>query len=228
MSTPSHDEFERMMQRQGFGEEPAPSYHNGYGHGPAVNSTAGYYDPNPYGPPAPTTPPAFQQAKPGLTKRGKVALSVSAAVLAGGALIGYQSHTTTVAENENRAKELDLRAQLLRIEEMKELNRVNESARSSRATSEETRQVSVDSCVDTNRNLIGKGLGAPSLGEIVADCQAQYTSPASGLDMKTVGSTTASPQASDGEINDGFLLAGGALVVFLLVAARRGTRPHHA
>ncbi|MFF8840507.1 hypothetical protein [Streptomyces sp. NPDC015130] len=227
MNAPRDDaEFTRMMQESGLGQDPAPRHHNGYA------TSTGMYDPHPYGPPpthAPTHPQAtFTQAKPGLTKRGKVALGVGAAVLAGGALIGYQSHTTTVAENENRAKELELRAQILRIEEMKELNRVNESTRNSRAASEETRQVSVDSCVDTNRNLIGKGLGAPSLGDIVADCQAQYTSPASGLDMKTVGSTTASPQASDGEINDGFLLAGGALVVFLVVAARRGTRPNHA
>ncbi|MFB7359592.1 hypothetical protein [Streptomyces gardneri] len=225
MSTPSRDEFERMMQHQGFGQEPAPSYHNGYGH-PAT--TAGMYDPHPYGPPPATAPAgAFQQAKPGLTKRGKVALSVGAAVIAGGALIGYQSHTTTVAENANRAKEMEIQAQLLRIEELKEQNRANEITRNSRSTQEETRQASVDSCVNTNRSLIGKGLGAPSLGDIVENCQDQYTSPASGLDMQAAGSVTAAPD-SGGEINTGLLLGGAALVVVLLVAAKRGTRPNNA
>ncbi|MFH8581583.1 hypothetical protein ACH4EF_37135, partial [Streptomyces zaomyceticus] len=116
-------EFNRMMQNSGFGQDPAPRYHDGYGQAP---TSYGFHDPHPYGPPAPIAPATFQQAKPGLTKRGKVALSVGAVALVGGALIGYQSHTATVAENENRAKEMEIQAQLLRIEELKELNRSSE------------------------------------------------------------------------------------------------------
>lgn len=218
-------EFNRMMQNSGFGQDPAPRYHDGYGQAP---TSYGFHDPHPYGPPAPTAPAAFQQAKPGLTKRGKVALSVGAVALAGGALIGYQSHTATVAENENRAKEMEIQAQLLRIEELKELNRSSEITRNSRNTEEKTRQASVDSCVNTNRGLIGKGLGAPSLGDIVENCQDQYTSPASGLDMQAAGSATATPQASGEGINSGLLLGGGVLAVVLVIAAKRGTRTGNA
>ncbi|MFC8953713.1 hypothetical protein ACFT8P_13935 [Streptomyces sp. NPDC057101] len=214
MSTPSPDEFDRITQ--GF-------------HAPAA-TTAGMYDPNPYGPPAPTMPPAtaYAQAKPGLTKRGKVALSVGAAVLAGGALMGYQSHTASVAENQALAKELELKAQLLRIEELKEINRASELTRNSRSTQEKIRQASIDSCVNTNRELIGKDFRSPSLGDIVENCQAQYTSPASGLDMQTASSATTATQPSGGEANTGLLLGGGALALVLVIAAKRGTRTTNA
>ncbi|MFH8582588.1 hypothetical protein ACH4EF_42455, partial [Streptomyces zaomyceticus] len=132
------------------------------------------------------------------------------------------------AENENRAKEMEIQAQLLRIEELKELNRSSEITRNSHNAEEKTRQASVDSCVNTNRNLIGKDFRSPSLGEIVEDCQAQYTNPASGLDMQAAGSATASPQASSGEINTGLLLGGGALALVLVIAAKRGSRPTNA
>ncbi|MFH8581716.1 hypothetical protein ACH4EF_37800, partial [Streptomyces zaomyceticus] len=128
----------------------------------------------------------------------------------------------------NRAKEMEIQAQLLRIEELKELNRSSEITRNSRNTEEKTRQASVDSCVNTNRNLIGKDFRSPTLGEIVEDCQAQYTSPASGLGMQAAGSATASPQASSGEINTGLLLGGGVLAVVLVIAAKRGTRTGNA
>lgn len=211
------DEFARMMQDSGFGQTPQPP------HWDPPTAPQAVRDPHPYGPPA-----AFPQAKPGLTKRGKVALSVGAAVLASGALIGYQSHTATVAENEARAKEMEIQAQLLRIQELKELNRANEVVRNSRTVEEKTRQVAVDSCVETNRKLIGQGMPAPTLGDIVADCQAQYTSPASGLDMQPASATQASAPASGGSVNNGLLLAGGALAVVLAVSARRGTRNNAA
>ncbi|MFD3337412.1 hypothetical protein ACFWV1_32995 [Streptomyces sp. NPDC058700] len=219
MSTPSPDEFDRITQ--GF-HIPA----QGYCQGPATR-TAGMYDPNPYGPPTPPMTPAaaYGKAKPGLTKRGKAVLSVGATVLAGGALIGYQSHTETVAENQARAKEMEAQAQLLRIEELKEINRANEINRNSRSTQEKTRQASIDSCVNTNRELIGKDFRSPSLGDIVETCQTQYTSPASGLDMQTAGSATTGTQASAGEVNTGLLLGGGALALILVIAAKRGTRP---
>ncbi|MFB7398270.1 hypothetical protein [Streptomyces sp. NPDC056191] len=207
-------EFSRMMQESGFGQNPAPRYQDGCGH---PGTTASMHDPHPNG--------TFQQVKPGLTTRGKVALCVGAVVLAGCALIGCQSHATTVAENANRAKEMELQAQLLRIEELKELNRSNEITRKSRSTEEKTRQASVDSCVNTNRSLIGKDYRSPSLSDIVEDCQAQYTSPASGMDMQSAGSSTTGAQTAGGEVNSGLLLGGGVLAIVLVIAVKRGTRP---
>ncbi|MFC9736083.1 hypothetical protein ACFWG5_34440 [Streptomyces hydrogenans] len=198
-------EFERMMQHNGFGEPPAPPH----------------WDPHPYGPPA-----VGPQAKPGLTGRGKVALSVGAVVLAGGALIGYQSHTETIAENEARTKELEIQAQLLRIEELKVMSKANESTQNSKKADEKTRQASVDSCIDTDKAMVGKGFGSPSYRDVIDNCLARYTSTASGLDMTPAGTATATaPDAGDGQVNSGFLIAGAALVGGVLWAAKRGSRP---
>ncbi|MFB7867339.1 hypothetical protein [Streptomyces sp. NPDC056069] len=214
MNTPDDAEFTRMMQRQGFGEEPAP----------------GFYDPHPYGPP-PAAAPAYPQAKPGLTTRGKVALGVGAAVIAGGALIGYQSHTESVAASEAKAKELDVQAQLLRIEELKEMNRANEAARKSQNADEKTRQVSVDSCINKDKQLVGKGFGSPSYRDVIDNCLTQYGT----KDTKFETAASASqlgPQASasggDNGIN-GFLVLGiGAVAIIAGGAARRATRPNNA
>ncbi|WP_143202960.1 hypothetical protein [Streptomyces sp. CB02261] len=227
MSTPSPDEFERMMNDQ-FN---APGHH--YGPGPAA-TTAGMYDPNPYGPPAPAMPPiaAYAQAKPGLTKRGKVALSVGATVLAGGALIGYQSHTATVAENQARAKEMEVQAQLLRIEELKEINRANEINRNSMKTEEKTRQVSVDSCIDQDKKLVGKGMGSPSYREVIDNCLTRYSAQKDTTRFDAAASTTPVTNTSGGTNGDGlngFLVLGiGAVAVLAFGAAKRGTRPADA
>lgn len=204
MNAPRDDaEFQRIVQTSGFGQEPTP----------------GFYDPNPYGPPA-----VAPQAKPGLTNRGKVALSVGAVVLAGGALIGYQSHTETIAKNETRTKELEIQAQLLRIEELKVMSKANESTQTSKNAEEKTRQASVDSCIDTDKAMVGKGFGSPSYRDVIDNCLARYTSTASGLDMKPAGTATATPPTGGG-VNNGFLIAGAALIGGVLWVAKRGSRP---
>ncbi|MFD7980209.1 hypothetical protein [Streptomyces sp. NPDC059071] len=211
MNTPDDAEFARMMQHNGFGQEPAPSF----------------YDPHPYGPPQPA-PAAYPQVKPGLTPRGKVALSLGAAVLAGGALIGYQSHTASVAANEAKAKEMELQAQLLRIEELKELNRAQETARKSESAEEKTRQVAVDSCVNKDKGMVGKGFGSPSYREVIDNCLTQYAASKDTKFQTAAASSPTASQASGGEINGGFLLGGGVLVAFVVYAAKRGTRPNNA
>uniref|UniRef100_UPI003F49627C hypothetical protein n=1 Tax=Streptomyces sp. CA-141956 TaxID=3240051 RepID=UPI003F49627C len=211
MNTPDDAEFTRMMQRQGFGEEPAP----------------GFYDPHPYGPP-PTAAPAYPEAKPGLTARGKVALGVGAAVIAGGALIGYQSHTATVAANQAKAKELDVQAQLLRIEELKEMNRANEAARKSRNADEKTRQVSVDSCINKDKALIGKGFGSPSYRDVIDNCLTQYGTKGDTKFETAASASQLTPQASangdEGGISGVLVLGIGALAVIAGGAARRSAK----
>lgn len=225
VSTPSPDEFDRITQ--GFH---TPGH--GYGHGPAA-TTAGMYDPHPYGPPPATHPnPAFQQAKPGLTKRGKVALSVGATVLAGGALIGYQSHTQTAAENQNRAKEMEIQAQLLRIEELKEINRANAKKETANTTQEKTRQASVDSCITTDKAMVGKGMGSPSYREVIDNCLARYSAPQNSTRFDTASAssplaTTATAPTDEGV--NGFLVLGiGAIAVLAFGATKRGIRPDSA
>lgn len=228
MNAPRDDaEFHRMMQESGFGQDPAPRYHDGYGQTP---TSYGFHDPHPYGPPAPTAPGTFQQAKPGLTKRGKVALSVGAVVLAGGAFMSYQSHTAEVAANEARAKEMDIQAQLLRIEEMKEINRANETKENSNKTLEKTRQASVDSCVKTDKEMVGKGMGSPSYREVIDNCLTRYSAQQNTTRFDTASAsstlTNAPTDTGGGEGLNGFLVLGiGAAAVLAFGAAKRGTKP---
>ncbi|MFI0929702.1 hypothetical protein ACH4TP_38125 [Streptomyces sp. NPDC021012] len=224
-----NEEFERMMQNSGFGQTPEPSHWDGYN----TPTTPAGYDPNPYGPPTNHPTGAFTQAKPGLTKRGKVGLTAVAVVLVGGAYIGYQSHTATVAENQAHAKEMEIQAQLLRIEELKELNRANETKRNSLSTEEKTRQASVDSCVKTDKEMVGKGFGSPSYREVIDNCLAQYGGEKNTTRFDTAAASTPITTTATGgtaagggeEGVSGFLVLGiGAFAVLAFGAAKRGTR----
>ncbi|MEU6979588.1 hypothetical protein [Streptomyces sp. NPDC046371] len=214
VSTPDPNEFDRIVSGLNP-HQAAPQY-------------AEFYDPHPYGPPAPAAAPMYPQAKPGLTTRGKVGIGVVTAVLAGGALLGYQSHTASVAASQAQAKEMDLRAQLLRIEELKEMNRANETSRKSESAEEKTRQVSVDSCINKDKGMVGKGFGSPSYREVIDNCLTQYGT-SKDTKFETAGSASqVTAQAGGGEINSGWLVAGGAFVLFVVWAAKRGTRPNNA
>ena len=224
-----NDEFARMMQNNGFGQTPEPSHWDGYNTAPTPSG----YDPNPYGPPAAHHAAAGSpQVKPGLTPRGKVALSVGAVVLVGGAFIGYQSHTATVAENANRAKEMEIQAQLLRIEEMKEINRANAKKETANTTQEKTRQASVDSCITTDKAMVGKGMGSPSYREVIDNCLARYSPQQNSTRFDTAAATTplssTATGANEGGLS-GFLVLGiGAAAVLAFGAAKRGSRPTDA
>ncbi|WP_399559262.1 hypothetical protein OH809_44985 (plasmid) [Streptomyces sp. NBC_00873] len=178
-------------------------------------------DQNPYGAPA-------QPSKAGLTKRGKAALGIGAAVIAGGGLIGYQVHSANVAESEAKAQEIALKSQALELEKLRETNRANEADRKARASQEKARQASVDTCVKDSAHLVGKGYGSPSHRDIVSDCQTQYTGPNGGDDMKAAASATDTGNGSGGGVNQGLLVGGGVLVVFLVAAAKKGTRTNPA
>ncbi|QGZ53348.1 hypothetical protein GPZ77_34525 (plasmid) [Streptomyces sp. QHH-9511] len=210
MSTPGPDEFDQIIK--GF-DTPPPSY--------APTSAA--YDPNPYGVPV-------QPVKPGLTKRGKAALGIGVAVLAGGSLIGYQSYSAQAAEDAAIAKELELKTQALRLEELKEINRANEIGRKSQTSAETARQASIDSCVNSNKGLVGKGFGSPTYRQVIDDCQAQYGGATNlATDLQTASSTTATNTGTDGgSANGGALLGVGALGLLLLWGARKGAKPSPA
>ncbi|MEU2873019.1 hypothetical protein ABZ769_28110 [Streptomyces olivoreticuli] len=173
-------------------------------------------DQNPYGAPA-------QLRKPGLTKRGKVALGIGVAVIAGGGLIGYQVHSANVAASEVKAQELSLKSQTLELEKIREMNRANEAGRQAAASEEKVRQASVDACVKNSADLVGKGFGSPSHRDIVSDCQSRYPGTSGGDGMQPAGSAKAAG-GSGGGVNQGLLIGGGVLVLFLVAAAKKGTR----
>ena len=64
----------------------------------------------PYGSPAPAP------VKTGLTKRGKVALSVGAVVLAGGGMLTWQHYDAESTANQVKAQELSIQQQQLELE----------------------------------------------------------------------------------------------------------------
>jgi len=178
-------------------------------------------DQNPYN--APT-----QHQKAGLTKRGKAALGIGAAVIAGGSLIGYQVHSANVAESEAKAQEIALKSQALELEKLRETNRANEAARQVQASQAKARQVSIDTCVKDSADLVGKGFGSPSHHDIVSDCQAQYADVPSSGDMEAAASAKDAGNGSGGGVNQGLLVGGGVLVLFLVGAAKKGTRTNPA
>lgn len=176
-----------------------------------LNTPAGNIDPNPYGGPV-------EQPKPGLTKRGKVALGFGVAIVAGGSLIGYQVHES----NAVKEQEIALKAQQIQLEKLREENRASEDDQKAQTAQSQTRQASIDSCV--KNRMAEKSSGASSYLDIVNDCQAQYAGGASSSTMQP----TAATQPTGGSVNQGVLIGGGVLALFLVVAAKKGTRSNQA
>lgn len=166
-------------------------------------------DQNPYGAPA-------QSHKAGLTTRGKAAIAVSAAVIAGGSLMGYQAYSANAAEAEQKASELALQSQALKIEELRELNRASET----QSSQDKARQASIDKCVKSNADLVDKGLGASAYRDVVDGCQAQYAGTTDSEDMQ---SAAASEDSGSG-VNQGMVVGVGVLGLIVLVVARSGRR----
>ncbi|MER5277793.1 hypothetical protein ABT025_18820 [Streptomyces sp. NPDC002809] len=202
MPTPNDDRFESIVSH--------------------LQQSAETIDPNPYGPPA----ASVAAAKPGLTKRGKAAIGIGAAVLAGTTLIGYQIHASNAAEQEAKAQEIALKAQALKLEELRELNKASDKDRTAAAAQAKTRQASVDTCVKNHDHLVGKGYGSPSYRDIVEDCQTQYDT-TSTTDMQAAASksdTSTSGGGGEGGVNDGVLIGVLALGAVTVFGVKKGTR----
>ena len=163
-------------------------------------------------------------AKPGLTRRGRTALAIGAVVLAGGGLITWQHHADTAAANELKAKQLQLQQDQLNLAKEQAAAKANQSAAAAQAKANTARQKHIDDCVEQNKGLVGKQLGA-TYRSVVEDCQAQYPDTTTSTD--THMQETASAQSAGGGINagEGLLIGGGILITGLVVAARRATRP---
>ncbi|MFJ1993094.1 hypothetical protein [Streptomyces asiaticus] len=192
---------------------------SGY-YGKSMNNPHQHTETSPYGGPV-------QHHKPGLTKRGKAALGIGAAVIAGGGLIGYQAYSASTAESEAKAQEIALKQQQLKLEQMKELNRAKESGQKTEKTVSNTRQKQIDACVKDNKDLVGKSIGS-SYRDIVDACQAQYAdTTASGDDMEAAGSADDASNGGDG-VNNFVLLGGGAIAVGLVALTKKGKRGNPA
>lgn len=178
----------------------------------------------PYGQPV-------QPVKPGLTKRGKTALAIGAAVLAGGGILAWQDYSAEASANEVKAQELALRQQELRIQELKEINKATAAQKKNQATEDAARQKFVDACIKTDKGLVGKQMGV-TYSSVVADCQAQFQggqdAGTDGSDMAVAGSVNDTGSGGGGINTAGFLAiaAGGGLLVVLV--ANRTKKTHAA
>jgi hypothetical protein len=194
-----------------------PEFDNVIAGGYAIPPQNAYIDPNPYGAPA-------QPVKPGLTKRGKAALAIGATVIAGGGMLGWQHYSAQQAAADVKAQEIALKQQELRLEELRELNKANTASQKLQTTVDTARQKKVDACVNDNKGLVGKQLGA-TYRSVLEDCQAQYPATTSTGDMQAVSDTTSS---GGGGVNTGLLIGGGVLVLGLAVAAKKSTKSNPA
>ncbi|WP_329047129.1 hypothetical protein [Streptomyces sp. NBC_01422] len=196
------DDFDRIIQ-------------NGY-------TVTEHLDPNPYG--APTAP----AVKPGLTTRGKAAITIGAAVIAGGSLLGYQSYTANAAEAELKAQELGLKADALALEKLKVLHQTAAADKKTATEQVAARQAAVDTCVKSLKNQVGKGYGSPTYGEIVEDCQSQYPTTADGTDMQAAAASqdldTSTGNDGGGGVSNGLLIGLGTLGAIAVFGAKKGTR----
>jgi hypothetical protein len=188
----------------------------------SMNPQQEYTDNAPYG-------TQMHSGKPGLTKRGKAALGIGAAVIAGGSLIGYQSYAANAAENEAKAQELAIKSQQLELAKMRELNRSNQADRKAQVSETETRQASINKCVKDQADQVGKEYGSPSYRDVVDACQAQYADTTSSADdMQTAASSSQVSSGDEGGVNNFLLLGGGALAVLLVTVAKNGKRSNPA
>lgn len=171
-----------------------------------------------YGGPAP-------REKPGLTKRGKVAMAVAAVAIGGGSLIGYQVHSSNAAEAEAKAQEIQLQAERLELEKLREMNRASEVNRKVETTAQKARQADIDACVKANADRVGKGLGSPTRRDVVDDCQAQYAGTSDGADMEAAGTSTDTGDDGGLSVSSGMLIGVGVLGLFAW-GISKGRRPN--
>lgn len=168
-----------------------------------------------------------QPVKPGMTKRGKVVVAVSAAILAGGGILIWQDSNADAKASEIQAQELALKQQELRVQELRELNKANAANQKAEETQSAEQQKQIKACVDADKGLIGKQLGV-TYRSVTQDCQAQYgTNSSTGADMQEAASDSGTTDG--GGISPALLLGiagGGALIVG--VAANRGRKSNAA
>lgn len=176
--------------------------------------------PGPYGHPV-------QPVKTGLTKRGKVAIAVTAAVLAGGGMLFWQDQAEDAKANDLQAQQLQYKRDLVALEMQKEINKTNEANAKAQETHNEALQKQIDACVNADKGLIGKQMGV-TYSSVMKDCQTRYGTSDAGADIQEAAASS-DTGGGGADISPTLLLAigvGGALVVG--VAASRGRKQHAA
>lgn len=192
---------------------------HGFDTNPQASPPTQYTDPTPYGP----APHHGAPVKTGLTPRGKAVMVAFAAPLLLGGLLGWQHYASTQAANDLKAQELSLQQQQLEVEKLKALGEANQAQQKTQTAAYQARQKLIDSCVEDNKGLVGKQLGA-TYRSVLEDCQMQYPdTAATGADMQEAASASTSSSGGSG-VNDFVLIGGGALALGVAFAVKRGAR----
>lgn len=165
----------------------------------------GFTDPTPYG------TPAHPPVKTGLTPRGKAALGVGTAVIACGALFGWQHYSAQQSANEVRAQEFALLQQQIELEKLKEINKATAIEKKQQEAQGGEQKKHVDACVKANEKLVGKLMGV-TYQSVRDDCQDKYTAVGTG-DMQAAANTSSTGAGGEDGSNVGLLLGGAALVL---------------
>lgn len=171
-----------------------------------------------------------QPVKPGLTRRGRIAIAVAATAIAGTGFFWYQAQSAQVAKDAKETAALQIQLQQIELEKMKELNKANATHSKEKAAEDVERKKFVDACIDADKGLVGKQMGV-TYSSVVADCQDQFqTDDSQGVDgseMAAAGSAS-DTGSDDGGLNQGLLIGVGALGLGVVFMVRRGTRSHAA
>jgi hypothetical protein len=174
-----------------------------------------------------TAGPYGGPVKPGLTTRGKAGIAVATAVLAGGSLLGWNYYSAQQAAQENKAQELALKQQELRLKELQILGQQATVNQKTQASLDATRQKHIDACVKANKALVGKQLGA-TYRSVLEDCQTQYPATTSSADMANAASATSTSSDGSGGVGPGLLIGGTVIAGGLVFAAKRNTKSNPA
>ncbi|WP_086733246.1 hypothetical protein [Streptomyces glaucescens] len=171
--------------------------------------------------------PVIQQVQPGLTRRGKAALTIGAAVLAGGGLLTWQHYSAETAAADIKAQELQYKRDLIALELQKELNKASATNQEILETQSAEQQKQIQACVNADKGLIGKQLGV-TYASVLEGCRAQYGTNGSSTDMQQAASATDAGD-HEGGISPGALIGiGTGLALLVGVAANRGKKTNAA
>ena len=190
-----HDEFDRMMNQE-YAMNPQPEF----------------IDHTPYG--NTVHPPA----KPGLTKRGKIAIAGGVTVLATGGLIFWQHSNAAEAASQEKQQEYALENKKLDLQMLQAMNQANAANQKQASSQDAQRQKQISACVNADKGLIGKQMGV-DYPSVLKDCQNQFPASADSSDMQNTASSSSSGSGSG--VNGGLLIGGAVLVGGVLLVARR-------
>lgn len=181
-----------------------------------TNAGPEYSDPTPYG-----IHPAT--VKTGLTPRGKAVIAVTAAVIAGVSIIGYNHYAAEQATADQKAQELAFKQQELRLKELQILGEQAAANKKTQTAQDTARQKQIDACVSADKNLIGKQMGV-SYSSVLKDCTNQFPASADVSMQSAANATDTTSGSSGGGVNPFILVGGTAAAGFAVVGLRKGRR----